>query len=85
MTDVRVASTGRPPSGGLEASAPNQAAAQFFVDWVRERMERIEIQEADKKRAVMKYQEAALTFWRDQLAKANAPSFPPTLPTSEQR
>jgi hypothetical protein len=48
-------------------------------------MERIEIQEADKKRAVMKYQEAALTFWRDQLAKANAPSFPPTLPTSEQR
>jgi hypothetical protein len=50
----------------------SRSSAQFFLDWVKERMGRIQIDGADKKRQVMAYQEMARKYWEKVVASANA-------------
>ncbi len=51
----------------------SRKSAQFFLDWVRERMERIKIDDPQQKAEVMSYHLAAEKFWADKLSAANAP------------
>ncbi len=59
----------------IDGAAPriSRASAQFFADWVRERMGRIKLTDPQKQAHVMKYQLDAEKFWRAKLAAANAP------------
>jgi hypothetical protein len=69
----RFASTG--PFYIEAARAPrriSKASAQFFVDWVRERKERIKLDDGRQRQEVLKYQTEAEQFWREKLAQANA-------------
>ena len=60
----------------IEASrAPrriSKASAQFFLDWVRERKERIKLDDVAQREEVLKYQGEAEQFWQEKLAQANA-------------
>jgi hypothetical protein len=52
----------------------SRRSAQFFLDWVDERITRIprKLQDPDKLTEVLAHHEEAKTFWRQVLAKANA-------------
>ncbi len=50
----------------------SRTSAQFFVDWVEERIGRIKLEDAKQRREVLRYHHAAREFWRTLLAKANA-------------
>lgn len=51
----------------------SKESAQFFVDWVKQRIAQLEIPDPEQRNAVMKYQLQALRFWEDKLRQANAP------------
>jgi hypothetical protein len=50
----------------------SKASAQFFVDWVRERMERVKLENAVEAEEVMRHHRDAEKFWLDKLTHANA-------------
>jgi hypothetical protein len=50
----------------------SRASAKFFLDWVRERKNRIKIDDARQQAEVIAYQEAAERFWEQTMAQANA-------------
>ncbi len=50
----------------------SRASAKFFLDWVEERIGRIKVDDAEKRREVLEPHELARKFWRDLLDKANA-------------
>jgi hypothetical protein len=51
----------------------SQASARFFVDWVKERMGQIRLDDPRKQAEVIKYHQQAEQFWRQVVEKANAP------------
>jgi len=52
----------------------SRASAQFFLDWVHERMARIKLDDPQQKAEVMKYHAEAGAFWRRKVEAANADS-----------
>ena len=50
----------------------SRRAAEFFRDWVQERMGRIKLDDPEQRRRVMKPHERALAFWNDRIRAATA-------------
>lgn len=50
----------------------SKASAQFFLDWTRERMGRIQLDDAEKRREVLEPHLRAEKYWQERVAKANA-------------
>lgn len=50
----------------------SRASAQFFLDWVRERMGQIKLDDSGQKEEVLKYHRQAEQFWQETVAQANA-------------
>jgi hypothetical protein len=50
----------------------SRQAAQFFLDWVQERIERIQLDDPDQRQAVLQYHDSARAFWQKKVAEANA-------------
>jgi len=67
----RFASTGpfyvESASGETRAS---RQAAQFFLNWVRERMTNLKLDDPQEREEVLKYQRAAETFWQQKVSDA---------------
>lgn len=53
----------------------SRMSAQFFADWVDERIERVpqKLKDPDKLRAVLEHHEKARVFWQKRVAAATAP------------
>jgi hypothetical protein len=51
----------------------SKAAAQFFLDWVTQRVKNLKLDNAAEREAVLKYHRQARDFWRGLVEKANAP------------
>ena len=49
----------------------SKASARFFLDWVRERMNQIKLDDPGQKEEVLKHHRAAERFWEEKLAQAN--------------
>src|SRR5262249_19343017 len=56
---------------GAEETAISKASAQFFLDWTRERMGRIKLDDAEQRREVLAPHRDAEKFWQERVAKAN--------------
>lgn len=50
----------------------SRASAQFFLDWVRERMTRVKLLDGEQKEEVLSFHRAAEKFWQEKVAQANA-------------
>ena len=50
----------------------SKAAAQFFLDWIHERVRRVEIDNAEHRAEVVKYHRAARDFWQKRVDQATA-------------
>jgi len=50
----------------------SKASAQFFLDWVRERMQRVKLENPRQQEEVIQQHQAAERFWQDKVASANA-------------
>jgi hypothetical protein len=50
----------------------SKAAAQFFLDWVKDGMDRLPVNDGDQMEAVREFHRTAEKFWRGKLAQANA-------------
>lgn len=50
----------------------SKASAQFFLDWTRERMARVKVDDPGRREEVLSYHRAAEHFWQDRVARANA-------------
>jgi hypothetical protein len=50
----------------------SKTSAQFFLDWVKEGMARVQAPEGERKEVVLQFHRSAEKFWRDKLASANA-------------
>jgi hypothetical protein len=50
----------------------SRKSIRFFIDWIDERIERIDIEESEKLKDVLKYHEKARRYWLDKLRMANA-------------
>lgn len=50
----------------------SRASAQFFLEWVRERMNEIDLNDADQQREVLQYHQAAEAYWQKLVERANA-------------
>jgi hypothetical protein len=50
----------------------SKASAQFFLDWVRERMKQIKLDDPSQRGEVMLTHRAAEQFWQEKVAQANA-------------
>ena len=50
----------------------SKSSAQFFLDWVRERMGRIKIEDRAEAEEVLRYHRDAERFWQDKVVRANA-------------
>jgi len=50
----------------------SKSSALFFLEWVRERIGRVKLDDAARRDEVLKYHRRAEEFWRDLVAKANA-------------
>ncbi len=55
-----------------KAKRISKTSAQFFLDWVKEGMARVQVPEGERKEAVLEFHRSAEKFWRDKLASANA-------------
>ena len=58
---------------GSEKRLLSRKSIQFFLDWVKERMGRIDLKDPGKLREVLRYHEEAKKFWEARLEGANAP------------
>ena len=47
-------------------------AAQFFLDWVKQRKARVKIDDPARRAEVLRYHEDAEKFWQDRVSRANA-------------
>ena len=54
----------------------SRRSAQFFLDWVEERIQRIKLENADQRREVLSYHEGARDFWKKTLTSANVEGRP---------
>ena len=50
----------------------SKASAQFFLDWVRERMRLLKLDDLAQRTEVLQPQQDAEKFWQDKVAQANA-------------
>ncbi|HKB37383.1 MAG TPA: CehA/McbA family metallohydrolase, partial [Gemmataceae bacterium] len=50
----------------------SKASAEFFVEWVRQRIARVKLGDARQREEVLRYHHLAEKFWRDKLKNANA-------------
>jgi hypothetical protein len=50
----------------------SKRSAQFFLDWVHERMGRIRLDDAEQREEVLQYHRAAEEFWRAKVSAADA-------------
>ena len=50
----------------------SKASAQFFLDWVRERMKQINLDEPSQQEEVIRYHRTAERYWQQKVAQANA-------------
>jgi hypothetical protein len=48
----------------------SRTSAQFFLDWVHERMAQIKLDDPDRQEAVLAYHRQAEKFWQERVAKA---------------
>jgi hypothetical protein len=51
----------------------SKSSAQFFVDWVDERIQRIKLDDPAQRQEVVAHQHRARAFWMERVAQANAP------------
>jgi hypothetical protein len=51
----------------------SKSSSQFFLDWVRERKQRVQLADAAPRTEVLRYHERAEAFWREKVAQANVP------------
>ncbi len=51
----------------------SRESAQFFRDWVEQRIERLKLPDAQQQAAALRYQYLARDFWQKKLDQANAP------------
>ena len=51
----------------------SRESAQFFLDWVRERMGRVKLDDLAQREEVLADHRGAEKFWEDKVGKANAP------------
>ena len=58
---------------GEQSRRISRRSAEFFRDWVEERMARIKLDDPRQRGEVLRYQQQALDFWNDLVARANAP------------
>jgi hypothetical protein len=56
-----------------ETPRVSRAAAQFFLDWVYERAQRLKLPQGSQRDEVLRYQRAARDFWQQRVEQANAP------------
>ncbi len=49
----------------------SRASAQFFLDWVRERMKQIQLPDAAEQREVLQFHQAAEAYWQTLIERAN--------------
>jgi len=57
---------------GPVARRVSKASAQFFLDWVRERMKQIKLDDPSQQDEVVQTHRAAERFWQEKVAHANA-------------
>jgi hypothetical protein len=57
---------------GNEKRRVSKAAAQFFLEWVKERAARVKLDDLQQRNEVLKYHTAAEKFWKEVLERANA-------------
>lgn len=50
----------------------SRKAAQFFLDWVEERIARVKLTDPKQREEVLAYHQQARTYWRQKVAQANA-------------
>jgi len=50
----------------------SRSAAQFFLDWVRERKERVNLDNVSQRSEVMKHHDSAERFWAEMVTNANS-------------
>jgi hypothetical protein len=50
----------------------SKAAAEFFLDWVRERTKRVQVVDDAQREEVLKHHRRAEEFWRELASSANA-------------
>jgi hypothetical protein len=50
----------------------SKASAKFFLEWVRERVGRVKLDNADQRRVVIQHHSTAEKFWENVLSRANA-------------
>ena len=50
----------------------SRSAAQFFLDWVRERKERVNLENVSQRSEVMKHHDSAVRFWAEIVTNANS-------------
>jgi hypothetical protein len=51
----------------------SRASAQFFLDWVRERKERVKLTDPAQRTEVLRHHDMAERFWQEKVAQANTP------------
>jgi hypothetical protein len=57
---------------GAKKRRISKAAAQFFLDWVKEGMNRVPARDPEQREAVLDFHRTAEEFWRSKLGAANA-------------
>jgi hypothetical protein len=57
---------------GETARRVSKGSTRFFLDWTRERIGRIRLEDPDQRREVLEYHTRAEKFWQDLAARANA-------------
>jgi hypothetical protein len=58
---------------GSSAHRISRASAQFFLDWVRERMSQVQLADPREQEEVVAFHRRAEQFWRERMAQGNAP------------
>jgi hypothetical protein len=51
----------------------SRESAQFFLDWARERIGRVKLENEAQSQEVLAYHRTAAKFWQEKVASANAP------------
>jgi hypothetical protein len=49
----------------------SKQSAQFFLDWMNERTEKLKLADADQRREVLEFHDQARKFWEQRVAEAN--------------
>ena len=58
---------------GDRARLVSRESTQFFLDWVRERMGRIKLDDPAQRKEVLLHHRMAEKFWQEKVANANGP------------